>query len=217
VSQDERWVVEVDEHSNLKTRPTSGGDWKPLLSDSHAGHFSLTPDGNWVLYHSVDSAASESALAIGATRSVPHTHSHHFRMVSENRRATVAVFLVQEVQLFRPDPLQPPQRHFPNDTRHLPNQPTPTRQIPHRGGERAAVRRSGFAHQVHDGRLPIGVLLEDRRLGRSGARASRQPICNVRWARSAWRATPPSDPRRRNSGARWSPPGCLAGNGRTGR
>jgi len=171
VSQDERWVVEVDEHSNLKTRPTSGGDWKPLLSDSHAGHFSLTPDGNWVLYHSVDSAASESALAIGATRSVPHTHSHHFRMVSENRRATVAVFLVQEVQLFRPDPLQPPQRHFPNDTRHLPNQPTPTRQIPHRGGERAAVRRSGFAHQVHDGRLPIGVLLEDRRLGRSGARA----------------------------------------------
>jgi hypothetical protein len=71
--------------------------------------------------------------------------------------ATVALVLVQEVQ-FRPDPLQAPKGHFPNDTCHLPNQPAPSRQIPHCGCERAAIRRAGFAHQIHDGRLPIGVL-----------------------------------------------------------
>ena len=35
-------------------------------------------------------------------------------------------------------------------------------------------------------------------------------------ARSGWRATPYSD-RGRDSGAQWSPPGCLALNGRKGR
>src|ERR1039457_2347401 len=44
----------------------------------------------------------------------------------------------------------------------------------------------------------------------------RQPIYDVRWARSGWRATPYSDPGR-DSGAQWSPPGCLALNGRRGR
>jgi hypothetical protein len=45
----------------------------------------------------------------------------------------------------------------------------------------------------------------------------RRPIYDVRWARSGWRATPYSDLRRRASGVQWSPPGCLALNGRTGR
>ena len=71
VSQDERWVVEVDEHRNLKIRPTSGGDWKPLLSDSHAGHFNLTPDGNWVLYHSVDSAGKQSLFRVATAGGQP--------------------------------------------------------------------------------------------------------------------------------------------------
>jgi hypothetical protein len=71
VSQDERWVVEVDEHRNLKIRPASGGDWKPLLSDSHAGHFSLTPDGNWVLYHSVDSAGKQSLFRVSTSGGQP--------------------------------------------------------------------------------------------------------------------------------------------------
>jgi Tol biopolymer transport system component len=64
VSQDERWVVEVDERRNLKIRPTAGGDWKPLLSDPHAGHFGLTPDGNWLIYHTVDSAGKHGLYRV---------------------------------------------------------------------------------------------------------------------------------------------------------
>jgi len=71
VSPDERWVVEVDGQRNVKIRPTSGGDWKPLLSDSHAGHFSLTPDGNWLIYHSVDSAGKHSLFRVATSGGQP--------------------------------------------------------------------------------------------------------------------------------------------------
>ena len=64
--------------------------------------------------------------------------------------------------------------------------------------------------------LPMSAVFERMR-AIGAARYFRQPIYNVRWARSAWRATPYSDPRQRNSGAQWSPPGCLVMNGRTSR
>jgi len=71
VSLDERWVVEVDEHRNLKIRPTAGGDWKPLLSDPHAGHFNVTPDGNWLLYHTVDSAGKHGLYRVATAGGEP--------------------------------------------------------------------------------------------------------------------------------------------------
>jgi Tol biopolymer transport system component len=34
----------------------SGGDWKPLVSSlTQVGHVDFTPDGQWFLYHDVDS------------------------------------------------------------------------------------------------------------------------------------------------------------------
>jgi Tol biopolymer transport system component len=71
VSRDERWVIEVAEHRNVKIRPTSGGDWKPLLSDSHAGHFNLTPDGNWLIYHTVDSAGKHGLFRVSTAGGQP--------------------------------------------------------------------------------------------------------------------------------------------------
>ncbi|MGA3042675.1 MAG: hypothetical protein ABSF54_18015 [Bryobacteraceae bacterium] len=71
VSPDERWVVEVDERRNLKIRPTAGGDWKPLLSDPHAGHFGLTPDGNWLIYHTVDSAGKHGLYRVSTAGGQP--------------------------------------------------------------------------------------------------------------------------------------------------
>lgn len=47
--------------------------------------------------------------------------------------ATVALVLVQEVQLLGPDSLQPPEGHLSNYTRHPPNQPPPSRQVAHSG------------------------------------------------------------------------------------
>ena len=46
----------------------------------------------------------------------------------------------------------------------------------HSGGERAAVRRMGFAYQIDDGRLAISVLLEDCRLASRGVRHHLPPI-----------------------------------------
>jgi len=83
--------------------------------------------------------------------------------------ATVAPILVKEVQLFRPGPRQAPQGHFSNNTR----------QIPHCGCERAIMPRMGFAYQVHDGRLPIGVLLKDGRLARRGVRHHLPPVVSA--------------------------------------
>ena len=51
---------------------------------------------------------------------------------------------------------------------------------------------------------------------RGKAAAGDEPSGRLRWARSGWRATPYSDPEP-DCGAQWSPPGCLALNGRTGR
>jgi hypothetical protein len=56
---------------------------------------------------------------------------------------------------------------------------------------------------------PMSAVYE--RMRPSAPQPPQLSIYAVRWASSAWRATPPSDPRRRNNGARWSPPGCLAG------
>jgi NTE family protein len=61
--------------------------------------------------------------------------------------------------------------------------------------------------------LPMATVFE--RMRAIGAAAT-SAIYDVRWARSGWRATPYSNPGR-DSGAQWSPPGCLAPNGRIGR
>jgi Tol biopolymer transport system component len=41
----------------------SGGDWKPLLS-LNKGNGNFTPDGNWFVYHSVDSTGKRSLFRV---------------------------------------------------------------------------------------------------------------------------------------------------------
>jgi NTE family protein len=62
--------------------------------------------------------------------------------------------------------------------------------------------------------LPMATVFE--RMRAIGAAATSAADLRRAMGRSGWRATPHSDPGR-DSGAQWSPPGCLALNGRTGR
>jgi Tol biopolymer transport system component len=55
MSPDERWLIRMNRKS-VEIRPMSGGDWKPLVSSlTQVGHVDFTPDGQWFLYHDVDS------------------------------------------------------------------------------------------------------------------------------------------------------------------
>jgi|HubBroStandDraft_1064217.scaffolds.fasta_scaffold36279_2 Tol biopolymer transport system component len=63
VSQDERWLMGMDKQG-LKIRPASGGDWKPLVSLDFTIQLNTTPDGNWILYHGVDSAKKHGLFRI---------------------------------------------------------------------------------------------------------------------------------------------------------
>ncbi|MGA2738387.1 MAG: hypothetical protein ABSG65_13180 [Bryobacteraceae bacterium] len=63
VSQDERWLMGMDKQG-LKIRPTSGGDWKPLVSLDFTIQLNTTPDGNWILYHGVDAAKKHGLFRV---------------------------------------------------------------------------------------------------------------------------------------------------------
>jgi Tol biopolymer transport system component len=70
VSQDERWVIGMDKQG-LKICPVSGGDWKPLVSIDFTIQFNATPDGNWILYHGVDSAKKHGLFRIATAGGQP--------------------------------------------------------------------------------------------------------------------------------------------------
>jgi Tol biopolymer transport system component len=71
VSQDERWLMGMDKQGSLKIRPTSGGDWKPLVSLDFTIQFNTTPDGNWILYHGVDAAKKHGLFRIATAGGQP--------------------------------------------------------------------------------------------------------------------------------------------------
>jgi hypothetical protein len=72
VSQDERWLVRWDKQ-NIEIRPIAGGDWRRLVSnkDLFAGHVNFTADGNWLLYHALDSAGKHSLFRVASAGGQP--------------------------------------------------------------------------------------------------------------------------------------------------
>jgi hypothetical protein len=64
VSPDERWPSRWAKQ-NLQIRPVSGGDWKVVVSlkFQSSNHFNFTPDGNWLVYHNVDSTGNTACFA----------------------------------------------------------------------------------------------------------------------------------------------------------
>jgi len=72
VSQDERWLVRWDKQ-NIEIRPIAGGDWKRLVSnkDLFTGHVNFTADGNWLLYHDLDSAGKHSLFRVASAGGQP--------------------------------------------------------------------------------------------------------------------------------------------------
>jgi dipeptidyl aminopeptidase/acylaminoacyl peptidase len=73
VSQDERWLVRWT-NQNIAIRPTAGGDWKPLVSlskDVFTGHVNFTADGNWLLYHDLDSTGKHSLFRVATAGGQP--------------------------------------------------------------------------------------------------------------------------------------------------
>jgi Tol biopolymer transport system component len=50
----------------------SGGDWKPLVSSlTQVGHVDFTPDGQWFLYHDVDSTGKSILSRVASAGGQP--------------------------------------------------------------------------------------------------------------------------------------------------
>jgi serine/threonine protein kinase/Tol biopolymer transport system component len=64
LSPDEQWLARMD-HYQVEVKPTSGADWKALVS-SHFEHpqFIFTPDSKWLLYHDLDSAGRHGLFRV---------------------------------------------------------------------------------------------------------------------------------------------------------
>jgi hypothetical protein len=80
---DARWLIRWTKQS-IAIHPVQGGDWRPLvLSKFPINHFSLTPDGNWLLYHDVDSVGKDSLFRVATVGGTPErlgifpTDSHY--------------------------------------------------------------------------------------------------------------------------------------------
>jgi len=57
---------------NIAIRPTSGGEWKSLVSLREApSGYTITPDGNWLLYGDVDSAGNRSLFRVATAGGTP--------------------------------------------------------------------------------------------------------------------------------------------------
>jgi hypothetical protein len=72
VWHDDRWLVRASDQK-LSIRPLSGVDWKPLasLSSGRADHFAITPDGNWLMYHSTDPAGKHVLFRVPTSGGQP--------------------------------------------------------------------------------------------------------------------------------------------------
>jgi len=72
MSQDGRWLIRWAKR-NLAIRPTQGGEWNPLVSfkDFGTSQANITPDGNWLLYHYVDSAGKHSLFRVATGGGTP--------------------------------------------------------------------------------------------------------------------------------------------------
>lgn len=70
ISPDERWLVKGTEQ-DIQIRPTAGGAWKSLASLKTFGQFNLTPDGQWLLYHAVDSTGKHSLFRVATAGGAP--------------------------------------------------------------------------------------------------------------------------------------------------
>jgi len=66
---DEHWIARRNKET-LEIRPTSGGDWKPLISLGTT-QAAFTPDGNWLLYHDVDAAGKQSLFRLSTAGGQP--------------------------------------------------------------------------------------------------------------------------------------------------
>jgi len=63
-SLDGRWIVRTLD-GTLQVQSTSGGDWRPLVSGlTQTGTPETTPDGKWILYHSIDRAGRSSLFRV---------------------------------------------------------------------------------------------------------------------------------------------------------
>jgi len=69
-SPDERWIARR-EKGKIEIRPMSGGDWKPLVSLGNTTQIAFTPDGNWLLYHDVDTAGKQSLFRVATAGGQP--------------------------------------------------------------------------------------------------------------------------------------------------
>jgi hypothetical protein len=73
VSLNERWLIRAVKQ-NVEIRPTSGGDWKSLVSRSlrewdHEA--SITPDGKWLLYYDADSSGKRPLFRVATAGGAP--------------------------------------------------------------------------------------------------------------------------------------------------
>jgi hypothetical protein len=75
MSPDGRWLTRWIKQ-NIEIRPTSGGDWKSAVSFGKelpmgTGHFNITPDGNWLLFHDLDSTGKHGLFRVATAGGAP--------------------------------------------------------------------------------------------------------------------------------------------------
>ncbi len=70
-SMDGHWIVRILEH-DLLARSLPEGEWKTLVSGIlPGGHFEITPDCHWVLFHSFDSEGKHALFRVRVTGGEP--------------------------------------------------------------------------------------------------------------------------------------------------
>jgi Tol biopolymer transport system component len=62
VSPDEHWLVRSN-FRQIDLRPISGGNWRTLVF-TRSTHLAITPDGQWLLYHVIDSAGNHGLYRV---------------------------------------------------------------------------------------------------------------------------------------------------------
>ena len=68
-SVDKRWVSRL-EKGQIEIRELAGGDWKPVVPDGGT-QVAFSRDGNWLIYHGVDSAGKLCLLRVPVTGGQP--------------------------------------------------------------------------------------------------------------------------------------------------